>query len=178
MKVKIKEQSPQDLLGQTVRVGMIGIKPSDKQVMLKFNFMESLHRAAVKTWDLTILTYKALWLMVSGKLSLRDSLAGPLGFYYITSKYAKEGILAIVHLLGVLSINLCIFNLLPIPILDGGHIVLLGVEKIRKKPLSLKTDNIISRVGFSIIITLAVIATSVDLMRLLGDKVLLKWFVK
>jgi len=116
--------------------------------------------------------------MVSGKLSLRDSLAGPLGFYYITSKYAKEGILAIVHLLGVLSINLCIFNLLPIPILDGGHIVLLGVEKIRKKPLSLKTDNLISRVGFSIIITLAVIATGVDLMRLLGDKVLLKWFVK
>jgi regulator of sigma E protease len=175
IKVKIKEHSPQDLLGQAVKVGMIGIKPSDKPVMLKLTFTQSLQRAAVKTWNLTILTYKAFWLMVTGKLSLRDSLAGPLGFYYITSKYAREGILAIIHLLGVLSLNLCIFNLLPIPVLDGGHIVLLGIEKLRNKPLSLRADNIISRVGFSLLITLAIIATSIDLMRLVGDKVFFKW---
>jgi regulator of sigma E protease len=82
-----------------------------------------------------------------------------------------------VHLLAVLSVSLGIFNLLPLPVLDGGHIVLLAIEKIRGKHFSLKTERIITQIGLTMIITLAIFATYNDLMRFFGDKVS-RWFTK
>ena len=86
------------------------------------------------------------------------------------------GLVAVLHLIAVLSISLGIFNLLPLPVMDGGHIVLLGIEKIRKKGLSLKVEGIITKIGISLIITLAVFVTYNDILRIFGDK--LSKFVK
>ena len=86
------------------------------------------------------------------------------------------GLIAVLHLIAVLSISLGIFNLLPLPVMDGGHIVLLGIEKIRKKGLSLKVEGIITKIGISLLITLAVFVTYNDILRIFGDK--LSKFVK
>jgi regulator of sigma E protease len=129
-----------------------------------------------KTLDLTIMTYKALWRMVTGKLSMRESITGPLGIFYITSKAAHLGVIALLHLVAVLSVSLCIFNLLPLPVLDGGHIVLLAIEKIRGRQLSVSAERVITQIGFTLIISLALIATYNDLLRLFGDK--LSRFIK
>ena len=110
-------------------------------------------------------------MMITGKLSLRDSVTGPLGMFYITSKVSRLGIIAVVHLMAVLSLNLAIFNLLPLPVLDGGHIFLLGIEKIRGKYVSLKTERIIAKAGFTIIIALALLVTFNDLLKF-GDRIL------
>jgi regulator of sigma E protease len=72
----------------------------------------------------------------------------------------------------VLSINLAIFNLLPLPVLDGGHIFFLAMEKIRGKSLSLKAERIITQIGFSLIITLVLLVTYNDISRFFGDKIL------
>ncbi|RJO64725.1 MAG: RIP metalloprotease RseP [Candidatus Omnitrophota bacterium] len=168
--LKTKAEEIEDIFGQKRSIGLIGIKPAEEIKEVRYGFLESVFQGGRKTVYLTAMTYKALWSMVTGKLSLRDSLAGPLGFFYITSKYAKEGIVAILHLLAVLSINLCIFNLLPLPVLDGGHLVLLALEKIRGRRLSPQTDMVVTRIGLSIIIALAIIATGIDLMRLIGRK--------
>ena len=110
-------------------------------------------------------------MLVSGKMSMRDSMTGPLGIFFITSRTAKLGIVAVMHLIAVLSVSLAIFNLLPLPILDGGHIFLLGLEKFRKKALGIKAEQVINNVGFTLMITIAVVVTYNDILRLYGDKI-------
>ncbi|MGB4521540.1 MAG: RIP metalloprotease RseP [Candidatus Omnitrophota bacterium] len=163
--VSVQEKQMQDLIGSKQNVGLIGVTPADDIIKIRHGFFESFFLGAQKTWDLTILTYHALWRMIIGKLSFRESVTGPLGIFYITSKAAQMGIIAVLHLVAVLSISLCIFNLLPLPVLDGGHLVLLLIEKIRKKGLSIKMERIITQFGFSLIIALALLATINDLLR-------------
>jgi regulator of sigma E protease len=116
------------------------------------------------------MTYKALWRMITGKLSMRESITGPLGIFYITSKAASLGMIALLHLVAVLSVSLGIFNLLPLPVLDGGHIVLLALEKIRGRQLSIKAERVLTQIGFTLIVSLAIFATYSDLLRIFQDK--------
>jgi regulator of sigma E protease len=171
IEVQIKEKKMDDALGQRRNVGLIGIIPKDDIVKVRHGITQSFTLGAKKTWDLTILTYKALWRMVTGKLSMRDSITGPLGIFFITSKATSVGIVALLHLVAVLSVSLCIFNLLPLPVLDGGHIVLLAIEKIRRKPLGINAERIVTQIGFTFIIALALFATYNDILRIFGDKI-------
>lgn len=171
IEVKIKEKELDDQLGQKNNVGLIGITPYDEIIKVKHGLLESLVLALDKTKDLTLITYKAIWRMIIGKMPWRESVTGPLGIFFITSKVKSLGIIAIMHLVAVLSLSLAIFNLLPFPVLDGGHILLLAIEKVRGRTLSIKSERIITQVGFSFIIFLALIVTYNDLLRLFGDKI-------
>ncbi|MBI4982007.1 MAG: RIP metalloprotease RseP [Candidatus Omnitrophica bacterium] len=170
--VVIKQDQFSDILGQKHKVGLLGITPDDEFITVRKGVLDSFVLGWQKTWELTILTYKGLWRVVTGKLAIKESVTGPLGIFYITSKAARLGIIAILHLMAVLSISLAIFNLLPLPILDGGHIALLLVEKIRGRMLSLKTDKIITKVGMTLMISLAIFVTYNDVLRLFGDKII------
>lgn len=163
--VRIREKALADELGEKRKVGLIGITPYDEIVIVKHGGVESFLLGINKTWELTALTYKMLWRLIGGKISVRDSVTGPLGIFYITSQVARLGIIAILHLIAVLNVSLGIFNLLPLPILDGGHIVLLAIEKIRGRYLSLKSERIITRVGLTIMIALAILVTYNDILR-------------
>ena len=171
LEVIIREKQLDDALGQKRNVGLIGIIPSDDIVTVKHGFFQSFFLGAGKTLDLTLLTYKALWRLISGNLSMRESITGPLGIFYITSKAASLGIIALMHLVAVLSISLAIFNLLPLPILDGGHILFLLMEKVRGKTLSQKAERVVTQIGLTVIFSLAILVTYNDLMRLFGDKI-------
>lgn len=171
VEVKIKEKKLDDALGQKRNVGLIGITPKDEIIKIRHSFFKSFVLGINKTLDLTTMTYKALWRMAAGKLSMRESITGPLGIFYITSKAASVGVIAVLHLVAVLSVSLCIFNLLPLPVLDGGHLVLLVIEKIRGRQLSIKAERVIAQIGFTLIVSLAVFATYNDLLRLFGDKI-------
>ncbi|MDP3732289.1 MAG: RIP metalloprotease RseP [Candidatus Omnitrophota bacterium] len=169
--VKIKEKRLDDTLGQRRNVGLIGITPKDEIVKVRHGLLKSFVLSINKTLDLTVMTYKALWRMITGKLSMRESITGPLGIFYITSKAASVGILALLHLVAVLSVSLCIFNLLPLPVLDGGHLVLLAIEKIRGRQLGIKAERVITQIGLTLIVSLAIFATYNDLLRIFGDKI-------
>lgn len=169
--VNIKEKKIDDPLGQKQSVGLLGITAFEEVVKVRSGFFKSFILSTDKVFSLTAITYKALWRMLTGKLTLRESVTGPLGIFYITSKTANLGIIALLHLVAVLSVSLAIFNLLPFPILDGGHIALLVVEKIRGRLLGVKTERIITQLGLTFIITLAIIVTYNDLVRLFGDKI-------
>jgi regulator of sigma E protease len=108
---------------------------------------------------------------------MKESMTGPLGIFFITSKAASLGVIAVLHLMAVLSLSLAIFNLLPLPVLDGGHIFLLGLEKIRKKTLSLKSEEVVNKIGYTFIIFLAVLVTYNDIARNFGEKIS-KIFIK
>lgn len=163
--IVLKEESVKDALGQKKNVGLIGIKASDEMVTFKAGFFKSFYLSINKTIEITLMTYKSLWLMITRKMSVRESVTGPLGMFYITSKAASIGLIAVLHLVAILSISLGLFNLLPFPALDGGHIVLLGVEKIRGKYLSKRGEAIFTNIGLSFIILLAVLVFVNDLER-------------
>jgi regulator of sigma E protease len=171
LEVKIKEKQLDTLSGQKRNMGLIGITPSDDIIKVRHGFLQSFILGLEKTKDLTLLTYQATWNMLTGKLSMRESVTGPLGIFFITSKVTSLGITAVLHLVAVLSVSLAIFNLLPLPILDGGHIVLLVLEKIRGRNISIKTERFISQIGFTLIISLALFVTYNDISRIFGDKI-------
>lgn len=169
--VKIKSKEFNDLLGQKRSVGVIGVTASEETVKMRHGFAASFILSINKTVDLTVITYKALWRMLGGKLSLRESVTGPLGIYYITAKVAHLGVIAVLHLIAVLSISLAIFNLLPLPVLDGGHLLFLIIEKLRGRALGLKAERVITQTGLTIIIALAIIVTCNDIFKFFGDKI-------
>jgi regulator of sigma E protease len=170
LNVSIKDKVFDDQLGAKRALGIIGISPLDEIIEVKHGFFESAYLGINKTVNLTLMTYKGLWRLVSGKMSMRDSMTGPLGIFFITSRAAKLGMIAVMHLIAVLSVSLAIFNLLPLPILDGGHLFLLGLEKLRKKALGIKAEEIMNNVGFTLMIGLALFVTYNDILRLYGDK--------
>lgn len=121
--------------------------------------------ASVRLYDLTKLTYSGIWWLFSGKVSFKDSVTGPIGIYDMTKNVVKLGFVAILHLMGVLSLSLALFNLLPFPVLDGGHIFLLFIEKIRAKRLSQKLEDAINNVGLTFIVLVGIFVFYNDLVR-------------
>jgi len=173
--VKLKENTVEDVIGQKRKYGLLGITPLGERIKVRHGFIESLGLGFAKTIDITVLTYKAFGRLATGKLSMRESMTGPLGIFFITTK--AVGVIDVFYLMAVLSLSLAIFNLLPLPILDGGHIFLLGLEKIRKKSLSVKSDEVVNKIGLTFIVFLAVLVTYNDIVRNFGDKIS-KLFIK
>ncbi|MBP7056820.1 MAG: RIP metalloprotease RseP [Candidatus Omnitrophica bacterium] len=161
-----------DIFGRQSRIALVGISPSQSIENVRYGFAESLWMGARKLVQLTAITYKALWSMVIGQLSVKESMTGPIGIFMITGQAAKMGFIYILHLMGILSASLAIFNLLPLPILDGGHIIFLALEKLRGKPLSLKAQEAVANVGITFLILLTVFIFYNDIMKFgIADKV-------
>ena len=177
VEVNLKVKEFNDIFGKKRSLALLGIMQSDETVILKFGALKSLVMSAQRTWELTTLTYEGLWYLVTGKLSFREAMTGPVGIFFITSRAAKLGFIPVLYLTAVLSVSLGIFNLLPLPVLDGGHLFFLAVEKIRGKRLSVKADNIVTNIGLTLIICIALFATYNDIMKNFGDKIS-KLFIK
>ena len=165
-----KEEMSENIFGQKEKIRRIGIQPEDKIIALKYGFVESLVKSADNLWDITVTTYKALYRMLTGAVSMKE-MAGPsgptgvIGLFYLISRAAKEGFTYLVYVMGVISASLAIFNVLPLPVLDGGHLFFLGIEKIRGKTLSMKMEETITRIGISFIICLALFVFYLDFVR-------------
>jgi len=169
--VRIKEKSFDERPGVKRSLGIIGITPFDEVVKTRHGFIQAAWLGAKKTFELTLITYNGIWQLATGRMSMRESMTGPLGIFFITSSVASMGIIAVLHLVAILSVSLAIFNLLPLPVLDGGHIFLLALEKIRRKALSVNADRIVNNIGFTMIISLAVFVTYNDILRAYGEKI-------
>ena len=169
--VKITAKEFNDLLGKSRSIGLLGVIHGEEIVKVRHGIFKSFSLSLDKTWEITTLTYSGLWRMLTGKLSMRETMTGPIGIFILTSKVKGMGIIALLHLTALLSISLAIFNLLPFPALDGGHLALLMLEKIRGKYLSLKAEHILTQIGYTLIISLAVVVTYNDIMKFFGDKI-------
>ena len=146
-------------------VGLLGVAPSSEIKYVKYRPIEAAKLAAQKTWALTSLTYVSLWRMVTGAMSFKESVTGPIGIFMVTSKAAYAGTVYVIGLMAILSISLAIFNLLPIPVLDGGHLLFLIIEKIRGKVVSEKIYERVTQVGLAFLVTLMVFVVYNDIVR-------------
>jgi regulator of sigma E protease len=154
-------------------IGRIGAYPkidedqlAAMRVTVRYGPLESLHRGAVKTWDVTVLTLKVLWKLVTGQASLKN-ISGPVTIAEYAGVSAAIGVSAFLGALGLLSVSIGILNLLPIPVLDGGHLLFYVVEVVKGSPVSEATLEIAQRVGFALLGALMVLALYNDLIRIL-----------
>ncbi len=148
----------QNVFGDDIRVKKIGIYPSDKTVLIKYGFFESIKQSAQVTYYFTKISYQAIYRLIIGKLNLK-ALSGPLRIIEVTSKTAQLGIVHLINLTALLSISLAIFNLLPIPALDGGHILFIFFEAILRRPIPFKIQERFSQVGFALLMVLMALVT-------------------
>ncbi len=177
-KISEKEITPivremKDIFGKSTRIALIGIAPSQKIEKVRYGFISSFYMGFKKLIQLTYITYKALWSVLTGSLSVKESMTGPIGIFVITGEAAKMGLIYLFHLMAILSASLAIFNLLPFPVLDGGHIFFLALEKIMGKPLPMKTQEIVTNIGISLLILLTIFIFYNDIIKFgVVDKVL------
>jgi regulator of sigma E protease len=160
---KIKEYK--DIFGKEVKIAMVGIAPSDELVFIKYNPITSIYKGLIKQLELTAVTLKAIWSMIAGRLSFRDSVTGPVGIFLLTAKAAKLGLVYLLNIMAIISTSLAIFNVLPIPVLDGGHLIFIIIEKIRKRPLSQKIQEVATQIGLGLLLLLMVFVFYFDIMR-------------
>jgi len=160
-----KSQDIRTVFGSKKRIFLIGIMPTDEVVYVRYGFFKSFYMAGEKLLTLTYIIVRALWASVTGAIPIKESMTGPIGIFYITGQAAKLGIVYLLQLMGVLSASLAIFNLLPVPVLDGGHILFLAIEKIRRKPISYKMQENITQVGLFLLILLMAFVFYNDLIR-------------
>ncbi|HAJ56700.1 MAG TPA: RIP metalloprotease RseP [Candidatus Omnitrophica bacterium] len=163
MSPEVKEVNT--VFGKKVEVGLIGIKPSDEIIKVRYGIWDSLLKGTQNLVSMTAMTIVAIFSIITGTMSFKESVTGPLGIFFIASGAAKLGFSAVLHVIGILSMSLAVFNLLPLPILDGGHICLAGLEKIRKRPLAPKIEEVMGNIGMSFLIILAVFIFCNDLIR-------------
>lgn len=155
LKVPIQKEEINGIESKKKEISVIGIRPPLKDKILKISFPASILKGGEMLFQTTALSIKGLWYMITDpSISVRDSVAGPIYISYIISKTAKLGLVALLQLMSLLSIFLFIINLLPIPVFDGGHIFFFGIERLRKKPLSQKTEDAANRIGLALIILL------------------------
>ncbi len=166
----------ENIFGQKEPIRLVGIKPAEEIILLKYGVVESFVRSWDRLWEITTTTYKAIYRMATGAMSAKDSMTGPVGIFFIIQKASAMGFSYLLYVMGIISASLAIFNLLPFPVLDGGHLFFSAVEKIRRRPLPQKLDETINKIGFSLIITLAVFVFYTDFARLGWiDKILGLW---
>jgi len=122
---------------------------------------------ASETWRWVRLTVDFLAGMFSGRISPRN-VGGPILISQVSGEAARAGIEALLNFMAVLSVNLAILNLLPIPVLDGGHLVFLLIEGVRGRPVSLEQRVRLTKVGFFLILVLMTFAIGNDLVRWIG----------
>ncbi len=144
-------------------IGVIGIRP--EYYYSSVNFIESLtygYNGIINSFGMITLTFKMLG---SGQASLKD-LGGPIMIGQIAGETAKAGWIPLMNFMALISINLAFLNILPIPGLDGGHIFIILIESIIRRPLSLKSRMVIQQIGMVFLLGLMVTVMFNDVSRL------------
>ncbi|WKE64521.1 sigma E protease regulator RseP [Gallaecimonas kandeliae] len=151
--------------------GVVGIYPqapkwpAEMLTEIRFGVLDAFTEGAKRTWQMVTLTGSTLAKLVTGELSLRN-LSGPVAIAQGAGASAGIGLAHFLGFLGLISVNLGIINLLPLPVLDGGHLLFFMYEAVRGKPLSERAQDLAFRIGAALLLTLMGIAIFNDLARL------------
>jgi regulator of sigma E protease len=148
--------------GQTI--GKIGVGPF---INVQYGPVSALWHGVKKTWDMSAFTLEMLGRMVIGEVSLKN-LSGPLTIADYAGQSAQMGWMAYVSFIAVISISLGVLNLLPVPVLDGGHLMYYMAEIIRGRPVSDRALEIGQRIGMVVLFSLMAFAIYNDIYRLVG----------
>lgn len=159
-----KFQATKDMFGNNVKLPVLGIG-STIPVYTKLGLTDSIVHSVHETKNITDGTFKAVGQIVTGDRSTKE-LSGPIGIAKYSGQSAKLGISTVFWFIAILSINLGLMNILPVPGLDGGHLFFYAIEAVIRKPLPVKMQEIATKVGIAIILALGAFAIFNDIRNL------------
>lgn len=173
------QQRIQLIVGQVTRgeqtVGRIGAAPhvpdglfDDYRVEVRYGPLEAITMAATKTGDMSLFMLKMLGRMLTGEISVRN-LSGPISIAQTAGRTASFGLTQFLKFLALVSISLGVLNLLPVPILDGGHLFYFMIEAVKGSPVSEAVQAFGQRIGMAILLGLMTLAFYVDITRLFNS---------
>ncbi|MGE7997310.1 RIP metalloprotease RseP [Lysinibacillus sp. NPDC093190] len=157
LNMKVKENIEQN--GE--KYGQIGVKYESPR---EFNPLKAVVYGAQETYNMTARIFELLGMLITGKFTI-DALSGPVGIYKATEQVAQYGFINLMNWAAMLSINLGIMNLLPLPALDGGRLLFFGFEAVRGKPIDRQKEGLVHFVGIVLLMILMVVVTWNDIQR-------------
>lgn len=168
-----QRQTRQLIIGTADGVGRFGARVAvpadlwqDLRAESRLNPVAALPAAVAQTWQMSWLTLKMLWRMVLGEVSVKH-VSGPIQIAQVAGYSAQIGLVSFLSFMAIVSVSLGILNLLPVPVLDGGHLLFYGIEAVKGSPLSERAQEAGSRLGLMLLAGLMGLAFYNDIMRLI-----------
>ncbi len=161
----------EDRFGNKNSVGLLGVQRSTEAsdiVVKHYPPYEAVVMGMAETWDIIVRTGQYLGGVITGRQPA-DQLGGPIRVAQISGQVASLGIIPLIHMMAFLSVSIGLINLVPVPMLDGGHLLFYAIEAVRGRPLSERTLEMSFRVGVAIVLTLMVLVTWNDIMNLVSS---------
>lgn len=166
--------TPKTIVDDGMTIGRIGVSPyieedlsSTYYATYTLNGLSAVKEAATQTISYSLLTVKLIGRMLIGEASV-DNLSGPISLAQYAGQTASIGLIAFLKFLAFVSVSLGVMNLLPIPMLDGGHLFFYCIEAIRGKPVPEKAQAVLSRAGLFVLLCMMLLAVFVDIGRIIG----------
>ena len=158
--------------GKEITIGRVGIKRNSQGIytfIKSSSLLDAPVQGAYATYKMGTMIYDSIWMTITGEISVKN-VGGPIAIVTLSNRAASAGMLAYLLFMALISVNLGILNLLPIPVLDGGHLLMMGIEAARGKPLSDSTLAFIQKMGIALLLCLMVLVIYNDVFRLFGGK--------
>jgi len=153
-----------NLFNEDVERYVIGVTASGEVFKKDLNFFQAVSESVNQTYQITALTIKGVVKLFQGSVSPK-TLGGPIMIAQIAGQQAKEGVVNLIFFIALISINLAILNFLPIPVLDGGHLLFFFIEAVKGSPVSLKVREISQQAGIFVLILLMIYVFYNDIAR-------------
>ncbi len=169
LEFRVTPQATKDknMFGEEVNTYVIGIKSSGEIVVKKVNPIVAMGHGFVQTWQLIELTIVGVVKMIERVIPAK-MIGGPILIAQMAGEQARRGVLDLVIYMAIVSVSIGVFNLFPIPILDGGHFLFLALEAILRRPISLRKMEIAQQIGLIFLIFLMIFAFYNDILRIVS----------
>lgn len=160
-----RRQEVRDIFGKKRQVSFVGVAPSSEMHYEKSGPLEAVYLGAKRVWDLTIMIFYSLGLMMTGTLPFKESVTGPIGIFFMTQEAARLGVIYLFLFMGSLSVSLFVLNLLPIPVLDGGHVLFILIERLKGSPIKDSVKEKVTQGGLFLLLALMAFVILQDIHR-------------
>ncbi len=158
-----------NIFGETVKRPVIGVTASGKVTVNKVNPLLAGYYGVTQTIHLSKLFLLTVWKLIERVVPLQ-TLGGPILIAQMAGQQAEEGLLHLIHFIALISVNLAVLNLLPIPVLDGGHLLFFTIEAVFRRPISVKKIEAAQKIGMLVLLALMIVVFYNDIMRLIPGR--------
>ena len=160
-----EQVTTKNIFGEDVQRYIIGITASGETYSKELNLFQAFSESMIQTYRVTELMVVIIAKLITGDIST-DTLGGPIMIAQMAGDSAKAGIGSLIFFIALISVNLAIINLLPIPVLDGGHLLFFSIEAVKGRPVSIKVREIAQQIGLFLLILLMILVFYNDISRI------------
>jgi regulator of sigma E protease len=164
LEVTPRMMTRKNIFGEDVSTAMIAVAPSGETVVIPLGVFAAMGASVDKTAEVVRVTGQGIWKLIVGVVPL-DTIGGPIMIAQLISQQVDKGAAEVLTLAAFLSVNLGLLNLLPIPVLDGGHILFYILESVRRRPVTIRWQQITTRFGLALLLCIMALAVYNDMHR-------------